>query len=334
MNALIKKLGIDETYTEKIKNIKWDKVKQNTFNKGGYNQMADLLFLPKTKEGYNYLLCVCDLWSDLFDIEPVKNKEPETVLKAIKTIYKRKPNYLKEPVSSLRTDSGTEFQGVFHRWFFDENIFHRVGNPNRHQQLGNVEQLNYVIARLLNGYMNTNEKKSGKVFKEWNEILSIIRKDLNEIRQKPDGDPFSKLSKITKELPKFKVGDVVYYKLDTPQDALGHNQPTKNFRVGDYRFDLYNPRKIVKILYYPKNIRYLLNGKNNVSYAQSELKLAPQKEETYTIKEIIGKRKIRGNIEYLVHWKGYLKKDATWEAEELLKEDAIEAIFEYEAKNH
>ncbi len=28
--------------------------------------------------------------------------------------------------ASLRTDSGTEFRGVFHKWLYDENILHRV----------------------------------------------------------------------------------------------------------------------------------------------------------------------------------------------------------------
>ena len=332
MNALIAKLGINETFTKPLKKIRFDSVKSNTFNKGGYNYMADLLFLPKTKRGYTYLLCVVDLWSNKFDIEPIKDKEANTCLKAIQTIFKRSPNYLKEPKATIRTDSGSEFQGVFNKWLYDENIMHRIGNPNRHQQMANVEQLNFVLGRLLNGYMNKHMKETKKEYREWDEILPIIRKDLNEIRNRKDGDPYSVLPDTIDATPKFKVGDVVYYRSDTPLDALGNQQPTKQWRVGDTRFDLNNPRKIVKVLYYPKNIRYLLNGKLNVSYAESELKLAPKQEETYTIKEIIGKRKVKGKVEYLVWWKGYKKEQSTWEPEDKLSEDAVEAIFEYEAK--
>jgi hypothetical protein len=40
----------------------------------GYNEMGDLLQLPTTKEGYKYILSVVDIWSNYFDIEPMKTK--------------------------------------------------------------------------------------------------------------------------------------------------------------------------------------------------------------------------------------------------------------------
>ena len=47
MLELLRKLKIDETYTKPIKNIKYDKVVENTYPKAEYNVMADVLFLPK-----------------------------------------------------------------------------------------------------------------------------------------------------------------------------------------------------------------------------------------------------------------------------------------------
>jgi len=78
---------------------------------------------------------------------------------------------------------------------------------------------------------------------------------------------------------------VIYYKSEIPLSALGYKQPTDRFRVGDYRYNLYDPRKIVKILYYPNNVRYLLDGKLNVSYAESELK--PASAAKYIVKSIL-----------------------------------------------
>jgi hypothetical protein len=46
--------------------------------------MSDLLHLPTTKYRYSYLLVITDLWSGAFDIEPVRHKTPEDVLKAMK----------------------------------------------------------------------------------------------------------------------------------------------------------------------------------------------------------------------------------------------------------
>ena len=142
MQELLKKLKIDETYTKPIKNIKFDKVRENTYPKAEYNMMADVLFLPKTKYRYRYLFVITDLWSNNFDIEPIRSKTPEDVLKAMKKIMTRE--YIPEINASVRTDAGTEFGGIFHKWLYNNDIFHRVAEPNKHQQVANA--LNYLFS--------------------------------------------------------------------------------------------------------------------------------------------------------------------------------------------
>ena len=79
-----------------------------------------------------------------------------------------------------------------------------------------------MLARLLNGFMNSKEIKTGKVFKQWDQAIDIIRTDLNEIRKRPDGNPqFDIFEPPLDVKPKFKVGDVVYYRSERPMDALG-----------------------------------------------------------------------------------------------------------------
>ena len=46
--------------------------------------MADLLHLPSTKYRYNYLFVIVDLWSNAFDMEPIRRKTPDDVLEALK----------------------------------------------------------------------------------------------------------------------------------------------------------------------------------------------------------------------------------------------------------
>jgi hypothetical protein len=140
MDKIIKKLGINEEFTKEIRGIKFDKVKQNVFPKSGYNFMADLLHLPQTKYRYRYLLVITDLWSNNFDIEPIRTKTPDDVLKAMKKIMTRE--YIPEIKASIRTDAGSEFKGIYHKWLYDNDIFHRVAEPNRHQQVANAENLN------------------------------------------------------------------------------------------------------------------------------------------------------------------------------------------------
>ena len=121
MNQLLKKLNIDETFTKKTKRDKvFTKISDAVTPIEGYNYMADLLYLPDD-DGYKYLLVMTDVITHAFDIEPIKNKESATVLKAMKDIFKRK--YLKKPKASLRTDNGTEFKGVFHKYLYDNNIY-------------------------------------------------------------------------------------------------------------------------------------------------------------------------------------------------------------------
>jgi len=238
MNKLLDKLGIDETFTKPQKKQKiFNKVKDNVPPIEDYNYMADLLELPKTKKGFKWCLVVVDLADDTFDIEPLKNKESNTTLQGLKSIFKRE--ILKKPKMSLTTDNGTEFKSVFNKYLTDSNINHKFTHPYRHKQIANVESLNKQLGRLFNGYMNAKEKQTGKRYNEWTDIIKVVRDELNKIREKPLPENIFDISPPEFDLtatPKFKEGDVVYYALDYPQDALGNKQDTSKFRMGDHRF--------------------------------------------------------------------------------------------------
>ncbi len=145
-----------------------------------YNFMADILFLPTTKKGFKYLLMVVDLINNDFDIEPMKNKISSDVLKSMLKMFKR--NYIKKPYASIRTDGGTEFKGVFHKYLYDESIYHSVALPYRHKQLSNVNNLSKILGRTFSLYMNKKEEETKKKYNEWTDIVDEVRKKLNEIR--------------------------------------------------------------------------------------------------------------------------------------------------------
>lgn len=313
MNKILSELGVNEKYTKPVKIKKeFSKVKDNIPLIQDYNFMADLLELPKTKQGFIYLLVVVDLATDEFDIEPMTNNKSLTVVDAMKKIFKRK--YLNKPYASIRTDGGPEFKDAFDKFCYENSILHKVGIAGRHQQMANVERLNRELGRLLNGYMNSIEEKTGETYKEWVEAVPKIRVMLNSFRKKPEGNPRKDIYPVANVLiePKFKVGDVVYRKSEKPLDALGRKQPTQNFRMGDYRFDL-TPRKIIRVLRYGGKvpIRYILENLPNVAYAEYELKEAEEKEAMYQVQSIKAKRTIKGVKEILVKFKGY--KKPSWE---------------------
>lgn len=313
MENILKELGVNETYSKPVKIKKqFSKTKENIPLIQDYNFMADLLELPETKKGFKYLLVVVDLTTDEFDIEPMTNNKSLTVVDAMKRIFKRK--YLNKPYASIRTDGGPEFKDAFDKFCYENSILHKVGIAGRHQQMSNVERLNRELGRLFNGYMNAIEEKTGETFKEWVEIVPKVRVMLNSFRKKPEGNPRTDMYPIVNVLiePKFKVGDVVYRMSEKPLNALGRKQPTQNFRMGDYRYDMI-PRKIVRVLRYGGNvpIRYLLENLPNVAYAEYELKEAKEKEAMYQVQSIKAKRTIQGVKEILIKWKGFRKP--SWE---------------------
>lgn len=339
---VLKKLKIDETYTKPVRKEKvFTKVKDQIPWRKYLNYQADLLMLPETNEGYKYLLVVVDLATNYFDMEPMKTKTAEETLKSFEKMFKRK--YIHLPYSSIKTDSGREFMGKFAEWMFKNSILHSVAKPGRHQQLANINNLCRQLGRIFNGYMNEVEFKTGEEYKEWTDILDDVRTALNDARVNKEALSDDAVYKqkdakldIYKKKPKYKVDDYVYVKLDIPRSALNKEQNTHNFREGDLRWDLL-ARKVKKVLIYSGKVpyRYVVDGIPNVAYTEAELRPVPEDKQVqkYIIKDIIGKKKMKGKTYYLVHWKNYKKSEATWEPEDVIKEDAEVLIKNYNKKH-
>lgn len=167
---------------------------------------------------------------------------------------------------------------------------HKVGLTNRHTQLANVESLNRQLGRLFNGYMNRKEVQTGKVYRNWTDVVGVIRKDLNKVRMRklpkdwrtrtyPAFDVLQPTNnkrngKLVFTKPKFNVNDQVYRMLDYPKNALNKKQ-YGTFRVGDYKYD--DEVQIIKQIFYlpgRPNYRYSLVNIPNTSYTESQLKNA------------------------------------------------------------
>ena len=332
--TLVKDLGINEAFTIKHR-------KQKVFNKfinnvplyENYNIMVDLLQLPKTSvEGFKYLLTAVDLGSNRVDFEPVKTKTAEACLSALKAIFKRP--YIKEPMFSISSDGGTEFKSDFDRFCIERKIYHKVSMPYRHSQQAPVESLNKSLSRILLGYLNDIELKTGKKATDWTPMLSKMRTELNKYRERKNLDElrnnqsFFDVDKAGE--PEYKVGDFVHYLLNRPYDALNNPLNDASFRKGDMR---YSPtvHTIENILmmndepYY----RYTLSGLPSVSFSAEQLMLTREQEEkTYLVKKLLDKTVKKNKIHFLVWWKGYLKKDATWEPQSNLIKDGLKNMID------
>ena len=203
MNDLLKQLHINTEFTKIRQTQKqFNHFRNNIPHLANYNDMADLLMLPTTKKGYKYLLCVVDLATNMFDMEPLKTKTAEENTIALKKIFKRE--YIKLPYASMRTDNGTEFQGSFNKYLINNGVLHKYSLPNRHNQMAVVERLNYQLGLLFNGYMNEKEIETEKEYREWTDIIDVVRKELNKVREIKCSETFDiadysgKIAKIVK----------------------------------------------------------------------------------------------------------------------------------------
>jgi hypothetical protein len=313
MDQLLKDLDIDEKHSKAIKKVrKFHKVKDNIPLFEDYNFMQDILMLPTTIKGYKYLLVMVDLATDEFDIEELKNKDSNTVLKAMQTIFKRK--YLNKPFASIRTDGGKEFLGDVKKYMFAQNILHKQGLPGRHIQVANVESLNRALGRLFNGYMNSVENKTGKVYREWTDVIDKVRIGLNKFRKKP-GRAINHIYPIpdSSTKNKYNAGDMVFRQLDQPRNSLNEKLHGDNFREGDVRWDIV-PKKIKQVLYYPGKVpyRYLLNGIPNASFAEHQLKKADTDDELNEVKKVLDRRLFDDEIHYKIWFYEEKKGEADW----------------------
>ena len=210
-------------------------------------------------------------------------------LDAFLEITKRNIIKLKD-LGSIRIDSGSEFKNKFKKYMKEHNILLRTALPERHRQLANVESANKLIATILFAYMNNIETETGEDCNDWTDIIPELRKELKKKENlREDKDPFSYFpANVILGIPKYEIGDLVTYRLSKNQNALkkqikGNNESN---RLGDFLYSLH-PKKIKQILFYPKNIRYVLEDLPQVSFAESEIQLWKEIEISQKIKDKI-----------------------------------------------
>lgn len=342
--TILKKLNLENEFTKTPKKQKvFNKVKNGVPPAKGFNYEADILYLPETENGNKYLLVVVDLADNSFDFQELKNRDAKTVLEAFKMMFKR--GYIKKPEISIRTDSGSEFQKEFDKYLQNEEIIHSTTLKNRHKQTANVENLNKQLGNIFNHYMNEKELKSGEQENDWDDknLMSTVRKEGNKIKtlKLPKYSEWNLkfFDPVKAGEAKFKIGDIVHRKLDTPKNALNNEQNTNNFRMGDFRYDT-TPRKIIKVIYMPDApfYRYMLEGIPQASYADLELLKSKETEQKFDVERFLEFRTNKKVKEVKVKWKGYLVKDATWESIDKMMEDVgikryKEYVEEYNQKN-
>lgn len=173
---------------------------------------ADLMFVRKAasqNSGTQYLLVVIDVFSRKAFVQPIRVKTAATVLHAFKKIFSL------HPVKVVRTDRGTEFMSVFHKFLVNNNVKHFFAYGNHKANFAErfIRTLRGKILRYLN-YRNT--KKYVDVLPSLvesynNTIHSSIGMAPNNVNKHNVKNLRKQLypSKTTQSKFHFKLGDVV-----------------------------------------------------------------------------------------------------------------------------
>lgn len=236
-----------------------------------YAQQADLLFLPSDK-GYKYLLVIVDDSTRLIDAEPLKDKYTTSIVKAFQKIYSR--NILSPP-KHIEVDSGNEFKGTTEIYFKKLNIHIKVGDVNRHRQLGLVENANQRIGKIIFMIQNQKELETKKQSKQWISHLRSIIDELNEhVKNRIHNQPISDEPLFTKyNSHMLNRGDNVRVLLDYPIDIHNNKRLHGDFRSGDIRWSL-KIYKITELLLrdgFPP--MYLVDNGKTTQYTKAQLQV-------------------------------------------------------------
>ena len=300
---------------------------------------ADILYLPNDN-GFKYALVAVDVGSRLTDAEPLKNKEPKTIINAFKSIYNRE--FLDYP-KLIQVDSGTEFKGAFKDFLEEKKINLRVAKPYRHRQQGLIEARNKTIGKALFKLMTAREALTGEESKEWVEELPELIKNLNKaIQEKPKPKIPDTILCKGDACKLLMLGQRVRVALDAPLDNITGKKLVGNFRATDIRWDT-TIRTIKDIVLSPKSVPlYIVSGLETIGYTKNQLQpvdddeqppnkdILTKKYQTYTVEKIVDKKKEKGKIYYLVKWLGFPSDQNTWQTAKMLKEDVPDMVKEYE----
>jgi hypothetical protein len=303
---------------------------------------CDLLVMPNDK-GFRYGLTVVDTGSRLTDVEPMKEKKASDALDAIKRIYKR--GILKTPVLSIQVDNGSEFKGVFAKFFRDKDVYVRVAQTGRSRQQGLVENRNGLIGRTLMRRMVAEELLTKEKAVEWVDYTDNLIRLMNESYYlkpiklsgaKEMADPL--IDTKSKEL--LEVGQKVRYQLDKPADILDSKRLYGGFREGDARWSI-TPVTIERIQVIPNQpVFYKLEGltalytKPQLQPVSDAMRLPPASVQVkFLIDKIVARKTEKKKVFYKVRWQGYDESNDTWEARDKLVTEVPTIVDQYESQS-
>ena len=278
-----------------------------------YQFQIDLCFLQDLatyNDNIKYLLTVIDTFTRFAFVEPLQEKNANSVLLAFRRII----DPLTEKPYTIVCDKGTEFiNREFKRYCNDLNI--KLITPQSNIHASFVERFNRTLQNLIRRFLT--EYQTNRYIDELQNIvlsynlrfhrmieMSPYEAENNENAELHINNLLSlKDSKIKKQIPKYKIGDKVRIALEKNTFTRGYDQKASNeiFTIDNINLKTKIP------LYYLK----AANGET-IQGGFYSFELAPTNIEVFRIERILRRRQLNGVNQVFVKWLGYGNEFNQW----------------------
>ena len=281
---------------------------------GGINQQfqADLIDLQNIKKWnnkINYLLTCIDVFSKYVYVIPLKDKTGVSITNAFKQIFKQ----LNKLPFHLQTDSGKEFlNNTFQKYLKDKKVKHFV-TWNQDTKSSIVEIFNRTLKRRMFRYFTKHSTK------RYIEVLpSLVHSYNNTYHRSIKYAPSQVDSENQEEVWQRLYGNN-HHEPDpdpfTEGTRVRISKAKGLFEKGylpNWTEELFT---IEKVLYRTDPITYTVKDDADVTlrgtFYKEELQKVGEKA-VYRIANILKKRRVKGNQQYLIQWLGYPRSFDSW----------------------
>ena len=278
--------------------------------------LASMIDYEKSNDNYRYLLVVIDVFSRYAWIEPLKNKNADTIVKAFKKILAdgRKPR-------KLRTDAATDFTSKkFQNLMKEKKISHFT--THNEKQANYVERLIKTIKNKIRHYMA--ERRS-------DHYIDILKKIVHSYKNTWHSGIQSEPVNITKE-NEWKLWWQMY--LPDRKKLIKKKKKKKStflLKVGDkvrnsllrssfqWEYDnkwTYEIFKIIRRYIRQDQPIYVISDwfgeRVEGTFYQPELQKVDINNKPWNIETVLDTNGVGHNLKYLVKWLGWPEKFNSW----------------------
>jgi hypothetical protein len=278
-----------------------------------YQFQADLIDIQKFarwNDGVKYIFAVIDTFTRKAWVRPCKDKTANSILNAFKEILQE----AKKPPLTLVTDRGSELRNK-NFMLFCKNMKIKFFHNFTSVHAAYVERFNRTFQNLIYKYMSQ-FKTRRYIDNLQNFVSSYNNREHRMIAMSPEEAEDEKNHEkvalkmlsyhntIKYEKPKYKINQLVRIALQKGVFHRGYNEQS-NFEV----FNIYDikqtlPKPLYLLETYDKKEK-LVGG----FYAHE---LTPVNSNIFKVEKVIKQRKVRGQLQYFVKWKGYDSTHNSW----------------------